>query len=144
FAVNRVFGSNVTVPVEFPSGFDDLGKALSAARSHAPIPSASGAFRFAWDPEVHTFVRTEQSLGSMVAERVETLGRNTVTLNTSYTRVDFDTFNGDSLSFHSITPIVAGTSALDSTIRFQLAYDLIYVTTAYGLTDSIDVSASLA
>src|SRR5438128_2078993 len=44
--------------------FRSLSAALTVARSQAPIPSASGAFRFAWDPDVDTFVRFDQSLGT--------------------------------------------------------------------------------
>jgi hypothetical protein len=78
--------------------FRGLSSSLAAARSQAPIPSASGAFRFAWDPDLDTFVRQPQGLGSMFAERATTLGRNVFTLAFSYTRVDFDTLDGDSLN----------------------------------------------
>src|SRR6185436_7287526 len=83
--------------VQVAERFRGLSAALASARSQAPVPSASGAFRFAWDPDLDTFVRYPQSLGSMVAERAQTLGRGTWTVAVSYTHIDFDTLEGDDL-----------------------------------------------
>jgi len=137
-----------------------LSAALVAARSQAPVPSASGAFQFAWDPDVDTFVRQRQSLGSVLAERAQTLGRHTGTLSFSYTRVNFNTLEGDQLShLQSSQPALsAGFRAqlppddqtrtaddvLQTQLNFSLAYDLFFMTAAYGITDTIDVSLALS
>ena len=47
--------------------FRGLSAALAAARSQAPIPSATGAFRFELDDEIDTYVRSLQSLGPGLA-----------------------------------------------------------------------------
>ena len=75
-----------------------VGAALAGARSSVPIPSSSGAFSFAWDRELDTFVRSEQSLGSIFAERAQTLGRGRFNVGLSYQHVDFDTLDGEPLS----------------------------------------------
>ncbi len=140
--------------------FRGLSAALAAARSQAPIPSASGAFRFAWDPDLDTFVRDRQSLGSSLAERALTLGRGTITLGTSYSRIDFDTLEGDDLdhlraSQPALTPgflaqlpasdqAVFSDDVLATELDLSFQYDLFFVTAAYGVTDTIDISMALS
>jgi hypothetical protein len=140
--------------------FRNLSAALAAARSQAPIPSASGAFRFAWDPELDTFVRQRQTLGSAVAERAQTLGRNTFTFAASYTRIDFNTLEGDRLShLRSSQPALSpsflaqlppsdqvrfANDILETRLDLAFGFDLFYLSAAYGLTDSIDLSIALS
>ncbi len=134
--------------------FRELPAALAAARSQVPVPSASGAFRFAWDPEVRTFVRNEQSLGSSLAERAQTLGRRTGTLSVAYTRIDFDTLEGDDLNrLHAsqpalpeeVPPVVPfADDVLKTNLDLALAFDLMFFAAAYGVTDSLDVSIALS
>ncbi len=140
--------------------FRNLSAALAASRSQAPIPSAGGAFRFAWDSDLDTFVRFQQSLGSGLAERAQTLGRKTSTLGLSYTRVDFDTIEGDDLSrlrstqpaltadflaqFPESDRIRVADDVLETQLDLAFGFDIFYLHAAYGLTDSIDVSLALA
>lgn len=147
-------------PLHFADQFRTLSAALTAARSQAPIPSASGAFVFKWDEELDTFVRSVQSLGPGLAERAQTLGARTGTLSLSYTRIDFDTLEGNALgSLTFAQPAVSpallgrlpasdqerfGKDQLQTRLNLRLAFDLFFLTAAYGLTDSIDVSLALA
>jgi hypothetical protein len=140
--------------------FRDLNASLAAARSQSPIPSASGAFRFAWEPDLDTFVRFEQSLGSGLAERAATLGRGVITVGFSYTHADFDTFEGDDLdSLSSSQPALSsdfleqlpesdqerfGDDIIETNLDLSLRFDNFYLSAAYGLTDSIDLSLALA
>jgi len=139
--------------------FHDLSAQLSTARSQIPIPSSSGAFSFAWDPDLDTFVRSEQSLGSLYAERAQTLGRHQINFGLTYQHISFDTLNGDSLdNIHSrqsaFTPaylaslpeqdqMIYGGNVIDTRLSLNFNYDLFYLTAAYGLTDNIDVSMAL-
>jgi hypothetical protein len=140
--------------------FRGLSAALAAARSQAPIPSASGAFRFAWDPDLDTFVRYRQDLGSTLAERAQTLGRHTFTLGFSYTRIDFNTLEGDQLShLHTVQPAFSqqflnqlpptdraefSDDLLQTRLNLSFGFDLFYLSAAYGVTDDIDVSLALS
>lgn len=140
--------------------FRGLSASLAVARSQAPVPSASGAFRFAWDPELDTFVRSSQSLGSLLAERAVTLGKNTFTIGLSYSHIDFDTLDGDNLRRVRTTQPALSESFLDrlpasdravfaddillTQLNLQFSFELIYLTAAYGVTDSIDVSLALS
>lgn len=141
--------------------FRDLSAQLAAARSQVPLPSASGAFSYAWDSELDTFVRFEQSLGAGFGERAQTLGKGRFNVGLSYQHVSFDTLAGDSLdNLVSVQPAFSkdyiarlpseSDRAIfgDDTIRTQLSmsftFDMFYLGAAYGLTDTIDVSLALA
>lgn len=145
---------------ELARRFRDLPAVLAAARSQAPIPSATGAFRFAWDSELDTFVRSEQSLGPALAERATTLGKGVLTVGYSYTHSDFDTLEGDSLSnLQTLQPALSdefldglppgdreafGDDVVETSLAMSFRLDLFYLSAAYGLTDGIDVSVALA
>jgi hypothetical protein len=140
--------------------FRGLSAALAAARSQAPIPSASGAFAFEWNDDLETYVRAPYSLGPSLAERALTLGRGSTFLGFSYTHIDFDTLDGQSLNHvRSVQPALtddfiaqlppidrqrASDNQLESTVDLDMTLDLFFFTLAYGVTDRIDVSASLA
>ena len=140
--------------------FQNLSAQLAAARSQVPVPSSSGAFSYGWDSDLDTFVRFEQSLGAGFGERAQTLGKGRFNVGLSYQHVDFSTLAGDPLSdIVSVQPafskqylagLPAGDQAIfkDDVIRTQLdmsfTFDMFYLSAAYGLTDSIDVSIALA
>jgi len=143
--------------VQIADRFRGLSAALAAARSQAPVPSASGAFRFSWDPELDTFVRERLSLGPVLAERSETLGRYTGIVSATYSRIDFNTLDGDRLdrlqtSQAALSPgflaqLPAGNQTddmLQTRLDFRMAFDVFFLTAAYGITDSLDVSAALS
>ena len=140
--------------------FRDLSAQLSVARSQVPIPSSGSAFSFAWDSELDTFVRFEQSLGSIFAERAQTLGRGHFSIGFAYQHVGYDTLNGESLDhIQAVQPAFTtayldtimppedrplyATDTIDSVLNMSFSFDLFYLTAAYGLTDSIDVSMAL-
>jgi hypothetical protein len=146
-------------PLQFSEQFRTLSADLAAARSQAPIPSASGAFRFEWDNELDTFVRSPQSLGSGLAERAQTLGRHTATLGVSYTHIDFNTLEGQPLSGLTFSQgalsqtVVDHLGSLDARFKDDLLrtrlnlgfnFDLLFLTAAYGITDTVDVSVALS
>ncbi|MDX2166953.1 MAG: hypothetical protein SF182_07820 [Deltaproteobacteria bacterium] len=142
------------------SRFRDLSAQLSVARSQVPLPSASGAFSFAWDSDLDTFVRFEQSLGSGFAERAQTIGKGRYNVGMSYQRVNFSTLDGDSLgnitssqpafsdSYFDGLPerdkLIYGDDILKTSLNLSFSFDLFYLSAAYGLTDDIDVSLALA
>jgi hypothetical protein len=141
--------------------FRDLSAQLAAARSQVPLPSASGAFSYAWDSEVDSFVRFEQSLGAGFGERAQTLGKGRFNVGLSYQHVAFDTLAGDSLdNLVSVQPafsrgyidrlpserdqIIFGDDTIRTQLSMSFTFDMFYLSAAYGLTDSIDVSLALA
>jgi hypothetical protein len=139
--------------------FRNIAAQLSVARSQVPLPSTSGAFTFAWDPELDTFVRADLSLGSIFAERAQTLGRGRFNVGFSYQHVGFDTLDGDPLD-HIVARQPAFTQAyldnlppddralfandqIQTDLALSFTLDMFYVSAAYGLTDDIDLSLGL-
>ena len=141
--------------------FRGLSAALAAARSQAPIPSASGAFRFAWDPDLDTFVRSEQSLG-LSGRRARPDPRTPhlhLRLLVHAHRLQHPRRRPhQQAEQHAAGPVpgvprqpsgrgpdgVRGRRAADATSISRFNLDLFYLTAAYGLTDDIDVSMALS
>ena len=140
--------------------FNNLSSQLSVARSQVPVPSSSGAFTFSWDSDLDTFVRSEESLGSIFAERAQTLGRGRFNVGFSYTHVTYNTLNGDSLNniqavqpaftqqyIDSLPPpdqAIFRNDVIATRLALAFSFDLFYLTAAYGLTDTIDLSMALS
>lgn len=140
--------------------FSRLSAAMASVLSEAPVPSASGSFRFAWDPELDTFVRFDQSLGPVLANRVETLGRRTGVLSISYTHADFDTLEGAPLhqmrfrqpalssAYLAKLPVSdrlrAQNDVLETSLNLGLSMDQLFFSGVFGVTDSVDISLSLS
>lgn len=140
--------------------FRGLSAALASARSQAPVASATGALRFEWDDDNEVYVRSLESLGPLIAERAQTLGRRTIALSMSYTHVDFDTLEGDRLSslhtsqsalspgfLASLPPddrARASDNQLETQLDLNFGFNLFFLSAAYGVTDTIDVSLALS
>ncbi len=75
----------------------ELRKALFSGLANQvgslPNPS-SGGFTYSLNPALGVFTRTTESFGPIFAERVETTGRGTITINASYNRHTFDEVDG--------------------------------------------------
>jgi hypothetical protein len=141
-----------------PEELGTLSAALGTFRSQAPVPSASGAFRFIWDPELDTFERVRKGPG--LADRAPTLGRGTGTVSVSYTHIEFDRLEGDRLdrlrssglaltpedlaSLPAADPARFEDDVLESDLDFGLSMDQVFLSGAFGITDTIDVSMALS
>jgi hypothetical protein len=125
--------------------------------SAAPVPSGSGSFRFAWDPDLDTFVRFDQSLGPVLAERAQTLGRRTAAFSVSHTHADFNTLEGTPLAqMRFVQPALSSAylrklpesarsaDLLETRLNLDLSLDQFFFFGAYGVTDSIDISLALS
>ena len=144
-----------------PTGLEQLSALSSLLRggfAPPPLPSPSGAFRFAWDPRYDTYVRQSEGLAPLFAERATTLGAGQVIVDVSYTHASFDSFEGRSLDALEFTESAFSAAFLDSlpgridtepfaddvlltTADVRLVSDTVFVGGAYGLTDRIDVGA---
>lgn len=144
---------------EVADRFSDLSAALSSSRSQLPVPSASGSFRYSWNDATDTYRREELALGSAYAERAQALGRGALSIGATYSRISFDTFDDHDLQGIDSTQPAMSASAiqqlpevdrrraeddvLHTRLDVALDFDLFFLTFAYGLTDRVDVSASV-
>lgn len=149
-----------------PPELAQLSGALATFRTLAPVPSATGAFRFTWDPDVGTFHRLRKGPG--LADTAQTLGHKFSALSLAFTHIDFDTLEGTGLRRLGSTQAAFSSSYLASLpcddpsdpdqcdplrfdddqlvtqLDFDMSLDQIVLGLAYGLTDSIDVSFALS
>lgn len=139
--------------------FRGLSAALASAHAQVPVPSTAGDFSFMLVPEYDAYVRVPQSLGPTFAERAPTLGQHIFTVGVAYSHMDFDTLEGDSLRhLHSTQPALspmflaqlppsdqlrASDNTLETQLNMRFSLDVLYLSAAMGVTDSIDVSATL-
>lgn len=149
-----------------PRDLQELSGSLATFRSLAPVPSASGAFRFEWDEEVGTFHRLRKGPG--LADTAQTLGKQFGTLSVSYTHIDFDRLDGSDLdSLGSSQPAFSDDflaqlpcddpadpqqcdrlrfqdDRLATSIRFRMRSENIFLSAAYGVTEKIDIGLALS
>lgn len=94
----------VTDPA-FLTGRFDPGEAVANLNADTfsqfkdfPVGSTVAAFTFEFDPGLNVFTRSTDSLGPILSERANTIGRGKIGVAFSYARADFDVLEGDSLS----------------------------------------------
>ncbi len=130
-----------------------LNSAVATALSNLPVASSASAMRFAFDPQLGVYVPSPQSLGPILTERAETIGKDKIFVALTFQRFQFDRL--DQLDFGNINfliPLtlpagVLGPAPVASAIATNSALGLtISQTTAqftYGVTHWLDVSFAL-
>jgi hypothetical protein len=71
-----------------------LSSAIGTQSSLLPLASPSSGLTFAWDPVAKAFAPSTDSLGPILGERAETVGRHRVFVGFSYQFFDFGTLDG--------------------------------------------------
>jgi hypothetical protein len=120
---------------------------LAAELSSLPISSSASALRYVFDPSVGAYVPSAQSLGAILTERAETLGKDKLYLGITYQRFKFDTQDGvDLKNFTTRLPIdimsngaqLQGTASVN--VGLNLAVDEVTAHLTYGITPWLDAS----
>jgi hypothetical protein len=140
------------------TALNDLSTAITANIGLFAFNSTSGGFTF--DPERGVPLRTQDSLGPLLAERGTTLGRGKFNVGFSYSRIDFSRYNGTpldklSLIFHHDDVNNDGVAGpVNSVFGFELdqiridldlhiAQDLFAFYGTYGVSENLDVGIIL-
>jgi hypothetical protein len=76
----------------------NLSSATFSQVQNLPIGSTVAGFTYQFDPNLAVFVRSTQDLGPLLAERAQTIGKGKLNVAFSYSRIEFDVFEGQSLS----------------------------------------------
>ena len=117
-----------------------------------PLSSPASGFTYLVDPSLGTMTRSAQSLGPILAERAETIGKKRLNLGFSYEHFGFDSLEGrnlDSVSavFHHIDipgiDLPFEQDVITTTSNVDLSVDEFTMFVTYGLTDKIDLSFAL-
>ena len=74
-----------------------LDSAVARESALLPLASPSSGITYSWDPGSRTFVSSTDSLGPILSERAETVGRYRAFLGLTYQFFKFDTLDGTDL-----------------------------------------------
>lgn len=127
-----------------------MNSGLAAELSNLPATSSASALRYVFDSSVGAYVPTQQSLGPVLTERAETVGKDKVFFSVTYQRFQFDHQDGlDLRSIKTTFPVsipagVVGPVALqgvvDATASLSVVVNEVTAHFTYGLTPWMDVS----
>lgn len=124
---------------------NDLNNIIASSLGGLTFGSTVGAVTF--DMEQGVPVRTQESLGPLIAERASTIGRGRINLALSYTFVNYTQLNGTPLNAQTIE-LTHQDDAGENLYEFdkvrldldlKLRQHVLAIAGAYGLTDNLDV-----
>jgi hypothetical protein len=134
-------------------GLDALNTSLVSSLGLFSFNSSVSGFTF--DIERGVPVRTTESLGPLLAERAPTIGAGKLNLASSYTRIDFTTFQGKSLHHLSLNfahddvnhngkidttgPFSFESDVVRADLDLDISEDVFALFATYGLTRTWDV-----
>lgn len=138
----------------FQSNFTPLGGALATQLTLLPLASPASGFTYTFDRTAGVYTRSAQSLGPILTERAETLGRGKFFLSFAYQRFNFSSVDGVSLD--SLPAVFTHTHAENITPEPEYENDVITTDNdinfkvnqftlfgAVGLTNRIDLSVAI-
>ena len=107
-----------------------------------------------YDTEEDTFTVADRSLGPMLADRPQTIGKGRFSMGWSYQRISWSRFNGQKLDDFNIRVLhqdsngdgqLTGqeTDYIDVAMEYQLSQNYIDFFLEYGLTNDIDLSIAI-
>ena len=95
----RVNGHQAHFEASFLNNFTPINTALGSQLTLLPLASPSSGILFVYNPALKTFSpSTEESLGPILGERAETIGRHKFFLGFSYQYFNFNSIDGVDLS----------------------------------------------
>lgn len=132
----------------------NLNTSFSQNIRPVPIAPAAGGPAFEFDAATGSYRETTKTLGPIVAERPETLGKGKFSFGVSYTGFKYDEFDGDDLDDFELplqhqfdvipppdSPQLFEVDVVTLTLDIDLRYDVLGFGGVYGITDNIDISA---
>ncbi len=126
------------------STFNFLNEALGTQIGEVPLATPASGFIYSFDKALGVPVLSQQSFGPLLAERAETIGKQTAYLAFTYQRYSFSVIDGNNLKNLPIlfyfpnqqNPTVV--TYTQNRVDVNLNQYVIYGT--FGITDRIDVS----
>ena len=119
---------------------------LAVELSSLPASSSASALRYVFDPSVGAYVPSAQSLGPVLTERAETIGKDKLYFGLSYQRFRFDHQDGVDLTNFGVSFANIGQSGLSGHADVGLTFDVNEATAqfTYGITPWLDASYALS
>jgi outer membrane putative beta-barrel porin/alpha-amylase len=127
-----------------------LNAAIGTRLASLPLPSPAAAFTYSFSATSGVFTRSTQSLGPILGDRADTLGKKKLAVGIAYQRFNFDTIDGIGLGNipflfrHSDYQLGGGRSdVITSTTSIGLRSEQLTSLFNYGLTDSFDLALAI-
>lgn len=139
----------------FQSTFSALNDAIATQITLLPLASPASGFAFEFDPATGVYKRIARSLGPVLTERAETIGRRKIYIGATFQRFRFDTIDGKPLhNWPAIFTHETGTGPGGATEPYEsqfistnnsldLKVNQYTIFGTYGLTNHIDVSVAI-
>ncbi len=151
---NTLYGTPQSTPSNPFLPWAPVFSAAGAQLSLLPIPSPASGILLRFDRSKAVFTRVNETLGPILSERAETIGRNKLFLAVDYQRFTFGSIDRVSLKalpivFQSCDVSLAGNTCpgtltvAASTNRMDLKINQFTFFATFGLSNRIDVSMAL-
>lgn len=81
-----------------PDSLSPLNSSIARQSAILPLASPSSGITFSWSAEAKTFIASTESLGPVLSERAETIGKHRMSLGFSYQHFIFENLDGVQLN----------------------------------------------
>jgi len=135
---------------DFQTNIKRLNIAIASQLSGLPLPSPASGFTYRFDEDTGTFVRSTQSLGPILTERAETIGRGKTQFGYNVQVYSFDELDGVNLGhvpavFKHDDAQLGGVRAdvvdTDNSVKLSVSQFTGLVT--FGITDRLDAAVAI-
>jgi hypothetical protein len=133
----------------FQSSFTPFNAAMARQLTSLPIPSPASGFTYSFDRTTGVYTRSAASLGPILTERAETIGKDKFLFGFSYQHFVFNSIDGVSLRDVPVifqhgpttnTEYIKDIITTDNNIDAQVGQFTSFLT--YGITNRLDLSVA--
>lgn len=133
---------------DYSQNFLPLNSAIATQLALLPIPSPASAFVFSYDRAAGVSVPNPRTLGPILTERAETIGRGKFSIGTAYQRFRFSTLDDQKLGnlpilFQHTPTGPANQDYITGQTSIDLKIDQFVFFGSVGITDRFDVSVAV-
>ena len=150
---NSLFGTPQSTPTNQFTPWSPAFSAVGSQLNLLPLASPASGIVLTFNPSLGVYSRSSQSLGPILGERAETVGRHKLFLAVAYQRFTFSSIDGFDLKHLPIVfqvcnmpltnngTVCPGTLTVAATTnRLDLKINQFTAFATFGLTDRVDIS----
>jgi hypothetical protein len=133
---------NLTTPSSQNLGF--LNEAVGSQLGDLPLASPASGIIYTIDPKLNLPVPSNDTLGPVLVQRAETIGKHKIYFAVTYQFFNFKDIDGLSLtSLPILLQLQGGTAITESNNRLDLTAHQVGLYLTYGATSRIDISIAI-
>ncbi len=121
-----------------------IDEAIGSEVSSLPLASPASGIIFTYDPNLNFPVPTNESLGPILTQRPETIGRHKIYIAVTYQGFRFEDLDGVSLkTLPVVVTLPDGLFEIATNSRLDLTANQVTGYLTFGLTSRLDISAAV-